>query len=496
MSPPPPELVANNRFAWFLIWKTSTSTTIYFFTKLFLLSLCATPKFSPSQLIFSLLKFLTFAFSNLLFSSSLSFLSFPKPLPSASPLQLAAGLVRFAFVSSPVDPEFRRVCSVCGGCWGIWGFFSVVGFVIADFLLLCGQRPLFYSFKMGLPLAIKRALKLSNVAYLCSAALLVFLPDQFKSGGTMGQFITEQIILYIGSFSVFLCWELSHHLHQVLHTKRYLFAPPKGSAAAETNPTEPLLAALEESIPDSLLQYLAYLDLCMVCENNVDAWRRAAFFEETGETYKKVVAACLRPLEQLTSNLREVLEGCYVGKAHQLSNQLQSPTDSQLDSKHYESLNNFQKYAWSAKAVAFLTERSHEEDRFGVAQLTGSNAAVLSTLISSLLAIEVFMGKKTSLQPQHLMGPVTIKWNTPSTGRRDVATANKRGGPLDAKTCAMADVLSNSIYSIVSAFHDEMLTSTKAGLLEKDWVTKTKPLFGTYELLVQKLRHFLDFRAS
>ncbi|KAG6783439.1 hypothetical protein POTOM_012887 [Populus tomentosa] len=490
MSPPPPELVANNRFAWFLIWKTSTSTTIYFFTKLFLLSLCATPKFSPSQLIFSLLKFLTFAFSNLLFSSSLSFLSFPKPLPSASPLQLAAGLVRFGFVSSPVDPEFRRVCSVCGGCWGIWGFVSdsYVGLVV--------DRPLFYSFKMGLPLAIKRALKLSNVAYLCSAALLVFLPDQFKSGGTMGQFITEQIILYIGSFSVFLCWELSHHLHQVLHTKRYLFAPPKGSAAAETNPTEPLLAALEESIPDSLLQYLAYLDLCMVCENNVDAWRRAAFFEETGETYKKVVAACLRPLEQLTSNLREVLEGCYVGKAHQLSNQLQSPTDSQLDSKHYESLNNFQKYAWSAKAVAFLTERSHEEDRFGVAQLTGSNAAVLSTLISSLLAIEVFMGKKTSLQPQHLMGPVTIKWNTPSTGRRDVATANKRGGPLDAKTCAMADVLSNSIYSIVSAFHDEMLTSTKAGLLEKDWVTKTKPLFGTYELLVQKLRYFLDFRAS
>ncbi|XP_061981151.1 uncharacterized protein LOC133701298 [Populus nigra] len=335
-----------------------------------------------------------------------------------------------------------------------------------EYLSLFKMRPLFYSFKMGLPLAIKRALKLSNVAYLCSAALLVFLPDQFKSGGTMGQLITEQIILYIGSFSVFLCWELSHHLHQVLHTKRYLFAPPKGSAAAETNPSGPLLAALKESIPDSLPQYLAYLDLCMVCENNVDAWCRAAFFEETGETYKKV-AACLRPQEQLTSNLSEVLEGCYVDKAHQLSNQLQSPTDSQLDSKHYESLNNFQ-YAWCAKAVAFLTARSHEEDRFGVAQLTGSNAAVLSTLISSLLAIEVFMEKKTSSQPQHLMGPVTIKWNTPGIGRRDVATAKKRGDPLHANTCAMADVPRNSIYGIVSTFHNEMLKSTKAGLLEKD----------------------------
>ncbi|KAL9386250.1 hypothetical protein Peur_019374 [Populus x canadensis] len=341
-----------------------------------------------------------------------------------------------------------------------------------EYLSLFKMRPLFYSFKMGLPLAIKRALKLSNVAYLCSAALLVFLPDQFKSGGTMGQFITEQIILYIGSFSVFLCWELSHHLHQVLHTKRYLFAPPKGSAAAETNPSEPLLAALKESIPDSLPQYLAYLDLCMVCENNVDAWRRAAFFEEIGETCKKVVAACLRPLEQLTSNLSEVLEGCYVDKAHQLSNQLQSPTDSQLDSKHYESLNNFQMISLIFNIhlylVAFLTARSHEEDRFGVAQLAGSNAAVLSTLISSLLAIEVFMEKKTSSQPQHLMGPVTIKWNTPGIGRRDVATAKKRGDPLHANTCAMADVPRNSIYGIVSTVHNEMLKSTKAGLLEKD----------------------------
>jgi nucleoporin NDC1 len=68
---------------------------------------------------------------------------------------------------------------------------------------------------MGLPLAIKRALKLSNVAYLFLSVLQVFLPEQFKSGGTMGQFITEQIILYIGSFSVVFCWELSHHLHQV-----------------------------------------------------------------------------------------------------------------------------------------------------------------------------------------------------------------------------------------------------------------------------------------
>ncbi|KAB5565137.1 hypothetical protein DKX38_005223 [Salix brachista] len=80
------------------------------------------------------------------------------------------------------------------------------------------------------------------------------------------------------------------------------------------------------------------------------------------------------------------------------------------------------------------------------------------------------------------MGPVTIKRITPNTGRRDVA-----------KACGKVDVSRNSIYGIVSVFHDEMLTSTKASLLEKGWATEITPLFGTYELLVQKLRHFLDF---
>ncbi|KAJ6966441.1 hypothetical protein NC652_004105 [Populus alba x Populus x berolinensis] len=48
----------------------------------------------------------------------------------------------------------------------------------------------------------------------------------------------------------------------------------------------------------------------------------------------------------------------------------------------------------------------------------------------------------------------------------------------------MIDMLRNLIYGIVSAFHDKMLMSNKAGLFENDRITKSKPFFGTYKLLV------------
>ncbi|RVW71377.1 hypothetical protein CK203_060936 [Vitis vinifera] len=102
-----------------------------------------------------------------------------------------------------------------------------------------------------------------------------------------------------------------------------------------------------------------------------------------------------------------------------------------------------------ALIVASLTARSHKEDRFGVAQLSGSNAAVISTLLSCLLAVETFLGKKTSLQsPNALMGPAGIKWATVATARSDAATMLW-----------------------------EMLTGAKAGLLEKDWIIGGKPLY-------------------
>lgn len=161
--------------------------------------------------------------------------------------------------------------------------------------------------------------------------------------------------------------------------------------------------------------------------------------------------------------------------------------------------NCMQLCAWCARIVASLTACSRKEDRFGVAQLSGNNAAVISTLLSALLAVETFMGKKTTLpSSHHLMGAAGIKWAPMGTGIRDSSvglTEKRRGSPMYMQAYAMADILRTSTYCIVSAFHNEMLDSAKAGHLEKDWITSTKALYGTHELLSQKLRLFLDFHA-
>ncbi|XP_077247010.1 nucleoporin protein Ndc1-Nup protein [Tasmannia lanceolata] len=537
-----PEIV-KNRWLGFLIWQSITSTIIFLLYKTLILSLLLkTPSLS---LLFSLFTFLSFHLSLLLFSLSLFITTSPQDDPPASISELSAGFLNFILKSIVLGtaggspelsaPAFRRRARTSVGFFifaivcGLSGFLSMVsvcgtselfdgmrlislgfrGFVfglaygiyyvykkrwVLGFPII--QRPFFFSFKMGLPSSLKQALQISIPAFLCTTLLMIFLPDQFKSKGTVGQLIFQQIIFFLGTFIVSFSWELSHHLLQVVHTRRCIFAPPKGSAAAETNPSEPLLEALEQSSPRSLLQYLAYLDLCIVSESNVDTWRRAAFFEETGETYRRVVSVCLRPLEQLTSKLSEGLDGSSVDKSDKFSQQLRSPMDSYVDSRLHEAFSDFQLCTWCARTLSALTARSHSEDRFGVAQITGSNAIVVSTLLSCLLAVEACLGKKTNPQSPQLMSPMNIKWATVGTGRRDGAmgSGKKRGGTLHRKAYTVADVLRTSIYEIVSVFHDEMLGNVAN--LEKNWIVRSKPLYGSREILIQKLILFLDFRAN
>ncbi|KAM7260082.1 hypothetical protein ACFE04_015823 [Oxalis oulophora] len=64
-----------------------------------------------------------------------------------------------------------------------------------------------------------------------------------SAGSDVLKSASESIIDLAAIFAMLFGGEL-----HVLHVKRFKFAPSQGSATAETNPSEPLLSALEVSI--------------------------------------------------------------------------------------------------------------------------------------------------------------------------------------------------------------------------------------------------------
>ncbi|KAH7653544.1 Nucleoporin protein Ndc1-Nup protein [Dioscorea alata] len=506
-----PEDVVKNRWLGFLIWQSIAGASVYLPSMALLLR-------RPRSAALSLLSFLSFHLSLLLLCLSFFLLSSPRDhhflfvdfrrrahlilrillfflLSSvAGFLSVASVCVRSEILHAPTLAEVALTGSAFGMVYALQ--YLLRKRWVLQFPII--QRPLFFSFKMGLSACLRRALKLSAQAVACSTVLVMFVPYEFRSEFRLGRFLNQLFNFYIGTSVASFCWELSHHLLQVVHTRRCSFAPPKGSAAAETNPSEILLETLEQSSPRSLVQYLAYLDLCAVSESNVEAWRRAAFLEESGETYRRVIAACLRPLEQLASMITEGLEGYPKIETDLLNHQLNFPTYTHADSRLLEAFNDFQLFTWCARAAAAITASSHSEDRYGVAQLTGCNAAVVSTLLSCLLAVEACLGKKTSPQTTHLLGPGNIRWASMNTVRKNGVTSmrNKiKSGILNSKAYAMADVLRTSIYQIVSVFHADMQANAKSSVLDKNWIVG-KPLYGSREVLLQKLNQFLEFCAN
>ncbi|XP_042373418.1 uncharacterized protein LOC121967330 [Zingiber officinale] len=535
----PRELV-KKRWLGFLIWQSIASAVLHLPNSIFFLRQHPSPS-SPAAVF--LLSFLAFHLSLLLLSLALFIVVSPHPDPSASLPELAAASFRYllkALVGGFSRPSFtahfslraRRslvsvlfllICSAAGSLilLGICGLPQVLDLASLVDIGLRGvvfglvyclhyiyrkrwvlnfpiiQRPLFYSFKVGLSSALKRAFKLSVQTHVWSFIIILLLPDQFKTINMIGEFMVQQIRFYIGTLIASICWEISHHLLQVVHTRRCMLAPPKGSVVAERNPSDFLLESLEQD-NSHLIQYLAYLDLCIVSESNAESWRRAAIFEQTGETYKRVINVCLKPLEQLISRLAEGFEGLSIDNSDCLSKQLNSPLDVKTDLSLHEAFNDFQKCSWCARSLGALTARSHSEDRYGVAQLTGCNKAVVTTLLSCLLAVEACLGKKTCAPSAHLLGAANIRWATFNAGKgyETFAVATKRKKPLlYAKAYALADVVRTSLYQIVSAFEIDMQANARNSVLEKNWINDGKPLYGTREILVYKLHLFLEYRA-
>ncbi|RWR90687.1 hypothetical protein CKAN_01979400 [Cinnamomum micranthum f. kanehirae] len=478
----PLENTFKNRWLWPLLSQFISSPFLFFLHRDFIF----THFYKPSSSFPRLTVVLAFCFllSNSSLFISLIVLASPEPFPS---------VYQRRFTKSITFVVFLLLLALRGFVFGT--LFGVDYLHRKRWVLIFPviQRPLVTSLILGIPSSIREALKLSSSAYVISTVLM--LPDPFKIKSTMWQLLVQQIAIYLETSVVSFYWEQTLHVSQVVSTRRFTFMPQQESAAPRTNPSEHLLAAIEQSTPRSIFQYCAYLDLCMISESNVETWRRAAFFEETGKTYRRVISVCLRPLEQLTSRLGEGLKGSSAENSDLLSQRLSSPMVNHADLRLHEAFYDFQLCSWSARTVASLTACSRDEDRFGVARFTGCNAAVVSTLLSCLLAVEACLGKKTNPQSPHLLSPANIWRATVDSGKRDFV-CKKRESTLHEKAYGMADVLGASICQIISAFHDEMQKGAKAGILDKDWIIKSKPLHSTREILVHKLSLFLTSKPT
>ncbi|CAM6086430.1 unnamed protein product [Calypogeia fissa] len=377
------------------------------------------------------------------------------------------------------------------------------------------QRRFYFSFKMGIPPAV-------NTSCLLALALLPF-------GETVSQiFAFERGVksdsesltsafwwqpwFVAGAFVISLCWEVGHHLVQVFHTTLHEFAPPLGSPSAEKNSTDLLLMILEEPPEEtgSLVQYHAFLDLCNVSETNVDTWRRAAIFEETGDTYRRLINLCLKRLDGLTAILAQGLEGTEADKGiDSLRRQIESLDGDyrRLISQQGDlssSSQDFQVSALCARTVASLTSSSRSEDKYGVAQLHCCNAAVISSLLSCLLVLEVYLGRRSSASGV-TFSQKSVNWTVPGRGafvEKDKRKNNPFGKRtiLHKKAYALGDVLRTCLYQIVYAFSEEMVVVGSGGkgnlLAVKDWVSEKKPVYGTQDMHIQKLIAFLPYQVG
>ncbi|CAM6111022.1 unnamed protein product [Calypogeia fissa] len=374
------------------------------------------------------------------------------------------------------------------------------------------QRRLYFSFKMGIPPAVGTSFKLAFALLPLMEIISQIFAFELGVKSDLTCVLWRQPWFAAGAFVISLCWEVGHHLVQVLHTKRHNFSPPLASPSAEKNPTDLLLTIVEEPPQEtgSLVQYHAFLDLCNVAETNVDTWRRAAIFEETGDTYRGLISVCLKRLDGLTSMLAQGLEGSEADKGTgSLRRQIELPDgDYQwLTFQQGDLLSSFQDFqicALCARTVASLTSRSRSEDKYGVAQLHGCNAAVVSSLLSCLLVLEVYLGRRSSASSV-TFGQKSVNWTVPGTvafSEKDKRKSNLFGkrSVLHKKAYALGDVLRTCLYQIVYAFYEEMVVVGSAGkeslLATKDWLSEKKPLYGTYDMHIRKLIVLLPYQVG
>jgi nucleoporin NDC1 len=139
---------------------------------------------------------------------------------------------------------------------------------------------------------------------------------------------------------------------------------------------------------------------------------------------------------------------------------------------------------------------SRTEDEFGVAQLSGSNARVISTLLSTLLAIESAQKAGLFYTKSRQHGNLFLLLR-PLLKSQSLGASFSRVAYVPHKAAALSDVVRVSLHVITEAFASDMLVFRPgSGPVpdDQDWLPSGSPAFGTRAAHIERLRAILDFR--
>lgn len=173
--------------------------------------------------------------------------------------------------------------------------------------------------------------------------------------------------------------------------------------------------------------------------------------------------------------------------------------------------------AWSIRTATALTIASLQDDQKGTAQLSGSNAAVLSSLLSALMACQELAltgeapNKLLRFSAQLLSGfpfswPLVHALLPPQRTIQAIPSArphlqNVRSiteaiarGPVCKEAVAMADILQGCVHRLGTAFGEEIVPKWKPRGTNAAWFsTGSSPLFATEEDHVEKMKEVMSW---
>eukprot|EP00884_Botryococcus_braunii_P015231 jgi/Botrbrau1/2391/Bobra.0395s0023.1 len=349
--------------------------------------------------------------------------------------------------------EYNNAGNLGGFSWG-----TVLGFTYAVFVFAMKEdilaypvvfRKRIFAVKQALPIAGRQALEVTAIA--CLVGTLAAL---FGGASTRLCFISVLPAMLVCSF----CWFAGLRILKIVFSERLRFLPGRSS----DEPNSLLFAALTSK--DDLIRQAALVDLCHLAESNgPDAARRAPLFaDESGSAWVNATRPCLEEVSKLVTTLAAAMPGPGVStrtptaptprwNALPLALRVTQPLGRSQEEAAWLVAAQYQRIAYSLRALSALTAASRREDHFGVVQLSEpSLATVLGSLTSALLVLQHYLPHSTSISRRVWLLPPRLHVNPNIVGALSTQT-------VDMATYGLTDTALLSLFRVVSAFRESAL---------------------------------------